>query len=57
MIKTDPTVLTVEEVSELLRVPKSTVYKLAQEGKLPAIKVGKHWRFKKDALERWMEEQ
>ena len=34
---------------------KSMLYKLAQEGKVPGQKVGKHWRFSKDAIDRWLE--
>lgn len=47
-------VLTVDEAAEYLRIPKSTLYKLAQEGKVPCQKVGKHWRFSKDALHEWL---
>ena len=49
-------VMTVDEVSSYLRIPKSTLYKLAQEGKLPCQKVGRHWRFRKEALDRWLEQ-
>lgn len=49
-------VLTIDELSEYLRIPKSTLYKLAQEGKLPAQKVGRHWRFRKEAIDRWLEQ-
>ncbi len=38
-----------------LEVSKSTLYKLCQEGKVPGQKVGKHWRFSKDAIDRWLE--
>jgi excisionase family DNA binding protein len=48
-------VLTIDELAEYLRVPKSTLYKLAQEGKVPAQKVGRHWRFRKEAIDRWLE--
>lgn len=47
-------ILTVPEVAHLLRVPKSTVYKLARLGQLPASKIGKHWRFVRRDLEAWM---
>jgi excisionase family DNA binding protein len=50
----DPQVLTLTEVAALLRVPKSTVYKLAQNGKLPGFKVGKHWRFLLRDIEGWL---
>lgn len=47
-------ILTVPEVARLLRVPKSTVYKLARLGQLPASKIGKHWRFVRRDLEAWV---
>ena len=49
-------VLTIDELSAYLKIPKSTVYKLAQEGKVPCQKVGRHWRFRKEAIDRWLEE-
>lgn len=55
--KTDPPdVMTVEQLSAYLQIAKSSLYKLAQEGKLPGQKVGKHWRFRKDAIDRWLED-
>ena len=50
----DTQVLTLMEVAALLRVPKSTVYKLAQNGTVPAFKVGKHWRFLLRDIEVWL---
>jgi excisionase family DNA binding protein len=44
-------ILTIKDVAKFLRLPVSSVYKLAQEGKIPAVKVGKHWRFLKKDLE------
>ncbi len=44
-------ILNIKEVSEYLRIPVSTLYKLIQEGKVPAVKIGKHWRFMKKDLE------
>lgn len=52
-----PDVMTVEQLSAYLQIAKSTLYKLAQEGRVPGQKVGKHWRFKKDAIDRWLEAQ
>jgi excisionase family DNA binding protein len=49
--------LKAEEVAEYLRLPLSTVYKLVQDKKLPGFKVGKHWRFRKDAIQEWIKEQ
>ncbi|MEW6248559.1 MAG: helix-turn-helix domain-containing protein [Nitrospirota bacterium] len=47
-------ILTVEDVARFLRVPKSTVYKLARFGQLPASKIGKHWRFLRRDIQDWM---
>ncbi len=47
-------ILTVMEVARFLRVPKSTVYKLARVGELPASKIGKHWRFLRRDIHEWM---
>lgn len=47
-------VMTIEELSVYLKVSKSTLYKLAQEGSLPGQKVGKHWRFHRDVIDRWL---
>ena len=49
-----PTVMTLEEVARYLRINKSTVYRMARDGTLPAWKLGNAWRFKKDAIERWI---
>jgi len=49
-----PTVMTLEEVSRYLRINKSTVYRMARDGTLPAWKLGNVWRFKKEAIERWI---
>ena len=53
----DSEFLTAEEVAEYLRLPLSTVYKLVQDKRLPGFKVGKHWRFRKDSIEKWIKDQ
>lgn len=55
--ETRPTIMTLEEVAKYLRLHKSTVYRMAREGKLPGNKVAGQWRFKKDRLVAWFEEQ
>lgn len=50
----DGEILTIMEVARFLRVPKSTVYKLARVGELPASKIGKHWRFLRRDIHEWM---
>ncbi len=42
----------IKEVSKYLKIPISTVYRLTQSGKIPAVKVGKHWRFRKKDIDR-----
>lgn len=49
-------VLTIDELSIYLKIAKSTLYKLAQEGKLPGQKVGRHWRFHREAIDAWLKE-
>jgi excisionase family DNA binding protein len=51
----NPAVMTIAEVAEYLRIPRASVYKLAQKGKIPCQKVGRHWRFRREAVERWLE--
>jgi excisionase family DNA binding protein len=50
----DDEILTVMDVARFLRVPKSTVYKLARVGELPASKIGKHWRFLRRDIHEWL---
>ena len=45
---------TAEEVSNYLRIPQSTIYKLAQDKVLPGFKVGKHWRFRRETIHKWI---
>lgn len=50
-------VMTVREVSQYLKLAKSTVYKLVQEGVLPGRKVGGTWRFSRKQLDSWLEQE
>lgn len=50
-------ILNIKELSDYLKIPSSTIYKLIQEGKLPAIKLGKHWRIQKKDIEILFEKQ
>lgn len=47
-------IMTIEELSSYLKIPKSTLYKLVQEGRLPGQKIGKQWRFGKSSIDRWI---
>ena len=44
-------VMTAPEVAELLHLPVSTVYYLAQRGELPATRLGRAWRFLRPRIE------
>jgi excisionase family DNA binding protein len=48
-------VMTFEEFMAYLRIPRSSRYKLAREGEMPAQKVGRYWRFRREANNRWLE--
>jgi excisionase family DNA binding protein len=48
-----PSVMTVKELSEYLRVHPSTVYKLLRRGELPAFRIGTDWRFNAEMIDRW----
>ena len=50
-------ILTLEEVAAWLRLKPQTIYKWAQEGRIPAAKLGKEWRFKRSVLDKWLDEQ
>jgi len=43
-----------EAAAELLGIHPKTVQKMAREGTLPAIRIGKHWRFRQSALDSWV---
>jgi len=49
------TVMTIDEVAEYLRIPRASVYKLAQQGRIPCQKVGRHWRFRRRIIDRWLD--
>jgi len=49
-------VLTIAELAAYVKISKSTLYKLVREGKIPSQKIGRHWRFRKVAIDRWLEE-
>jgi len=45
------TLLTTKQVQELFKVDKSTIYRMAEDGRIPAVKVGRQWRFPSDQLD------
>ena len=53
----DETFLTTEEVLEYLQVNLRTVYRLIKAGKIPAVHVGRQWRFRKRDIDAWLDGQ
>jgi excisionase family DNA binding protein len=47
-------IMTVHDVAEYLRLSEAKVYKMANEGRVPAIRMGKTWRFKKELIDEWI---
>jgi excisionase family DNA binding protein len=45
------TLLTTKQVQEIFKVDRSTIYRMAEDGRLPAVKVGRQWRFPADRVE------
>ena len=49
----DAKVLTVSELSDYLRVHRSTIYRLLKKGQLPGFKIGSDWRFNVEVIDEW----
>jgi excisionase family DNA binding protein len=56
-LPTDEVFLTTEEVLEYLQVNLRTVYRLIKAGKIPAVRVGRQWRFRKRDIDAWLDSQ
>ena len=50
-------IMTVKDVASYLKLNERTVYRMATSAKIPAFKVGASWRFKREDIEKWIEEQ
>ena len=49
--------LTTEEVLSCLKVNPRTIYRLIKTGDLPAVRIGRQWRFRRSDLDRWIDRQ
>ena len=49
--------LTTEEVLTYLKVTPRTIYRLIRTGELPAVRIGRQWRFRRHDLDRWLDRQ
>ena len=47
-------IMTIKDLSLYLKINEKTIYKLTKQGKLPGVKIGGMWRFKKEAIDNWM---
>jgi len=56
MVDNQPEIMIIGEAAAYLRISTSSLYKLAQAGKIPCQKVGRHWRFRREAIDRWLEQ-
>ena len=52
-----PKILTVAEAAQYLRLSVATVYRLAQAGEVPAVRVGRQWRVQRGLLDEWLNER
>ncbi len=50
-------ILTAGDVCEYLKIPRSTLYKLSRDKAIPAFRVGRHWRFRREKIKEWVERQ
>lgn len=49
--------LSIAELAECLKIGRTKLYRMAQEGKIPAPKVGSQWRFSREEIDLWMRDQ
>ncbi len=53
----DDEILTIIELSKYLKISKPSLYYLVQKGLIPGAKVGRHWRFSKKSIDKWIAEK
>jgi len=53
----DNDIMTLKEVAEYLKLSELSLYRLLRARKIPAFKIGQQWRFKKTALDKWIDEK
>jgi len=49
--------MTLEEVAKYLKMKPQTIYLWAQKSNIPAVKLGKEWRFRKDVIDEWLNQR
>jgi excisionase family DNA binding protein len=46
--------MTIDDLAAYIQISKSSLYKLAQDGRVPGQKIGKHWRFSRAVIDQWL---
>lgn len=49
-----PLIMTTKELAKYLKLHEITICKYAVQGRIPAIRIGRVWRFDKDAIDKWI---
>jgi len=49
-------IMSIKEVANYLKIKEQTVYRLVQQGKIPALKIGGQWKIKKEHIDRLFDE-
>ena len=52
-----PSFMTTDEVLDYLKVNPRTIYRLIHRGDLPAVRVGRQWRFRQSDVDAWLDRQ
>lgn len=52
--KRQDVILTIDELAVYLKLSKSSLYHVVRDGKVPGVKIGRHWCFRKDAIDHWV---
>jgi len=53
-VKAQRSILTASEVADYLRVHVMTVYRMVERGDLPAMRVSRNWRFRREQIDQWL---
>jgi excisionase family DNA binding protein len=48
-----PTLMTLQEVADYLRVTRSTIHRILKRNQIPAFRIGRHWRFNLEEINNW----
>jgi len=51
-----PQIMTTKEIAKYLKLHEITICKYAADGRIPAIRIGRVWRFDKEAIDKWIAE-